>query len=72
MQKVITDDLEALLNILPIPILDGGHILFLAFEGVTRRPLSIRQRGVLQQIGLAFLILLMVYVTYNDIVKLFQ
>ena len=62
----------ALLNILPIPILDGGHILFLAFEGVTRRPLSIRQRGVLQQIGLAFLILLMVYVTYNDIVKLFQ
>ena len=62
----------AILNILPIPILDGGHILFLTFEGITRKPLSLKQRGILQQIGLAFLILLMVYVTYNDIVRLFQ
>lgn len=62
----------ALLNILPIPILDGGHVLFLILEGVTRKPLNPKQRGILQQIGLAFLILLMVYVTYNDILKLFQ
>lgn len=62
----------AILNILPIPILDGGHILFLIFEGVTRRPLSLKKRGILQQIGLAFLVLFMIYVTYNDILKLFQ
>ena len=62
----------AILNILPIPVLDGGHILFLLFEGMTRKPLSLKQRGILQQIGLAFLILLMVYVTYNDIIRLFK
>ena len=62
----------AFLNILPIPILDGGHLLFLTYEGITRRSLSPKQRGILQQIGLAFLILLMVYVTYNDILKLFR
>lgn len=62
----------AILNILPIPVLDGGHILFLLIEGVTRKPLSLKQRGILQQIGLAILILLMVYVTYNDILKLFH
>ncbi|UCE20332.1 MAG: RIP metalloprotease RseP [Gemmatimonadota bacterium] len=62
----------AFLNILPIPILDGGHLLFLSYEGITRKSLSLRQRGVLQQIGFAFLILLMVYVTYNDILKLFK
>jgi regulator of sigma E protease len=62
----------ALLNVLPIPILDGGHLLFLTYEGVTRRSLSPKHRGILQQIGLAFLILLMVYVTYNDILKLFR
>ena len=62
----------AILNILPIPILDGGHMIFLAYEGITRKPLSLKKRGILQQIGLAFLILLMVYVTYNDIIKLFQ
>jgi regulator of sigma E protease len=62
----------AILNVLPIPILDGGHVLFLLIEGVTRKPLSLKKRGILQQIGLAFLILLMIYVTYNDIAKLFQ
>lgn len=61
----------ALLNMLPIPVLDGGHLLFLAVEGMTKRPLSLKQREMLHRIGLAFLILLMIYVTYNDLARIF-
>ena len=61
-----------LINILPIPALDGGHLLFLAAEGITRRKLSLKQKAVLQRIGLALILMLMVYVTHNDILRLLQ
>lgn len=61
----------AVLNILPIPVLDGGHLMFLGIEGVLGRPLSARGRAVLQYIGMAFLVLLMIYVTINDLYRLF-
>ena len=56
-----------ILNLLPIPVLDGGHIFFYLFEMILRKPISLRKRVIAQQIGLAFLIGLMVLVTYNDI-----
>lgn len=56
-----------LLNLLPIPVLDGGHILFLAIEAVQRRPVSIRTRQIATYAGLAFIILLMVLVLKFDI-----
>ncbi|NOY13411.1 MAG: RIP metalloprotease RseP, partial [Deltaproteobacteria bacterium] len=59
-----------ILNLLPIPILDGGHILFNLVELVIRRPVSIRVREVAQQIGMAMLLMLMVLAFYNDIVRL--
>jgi len=59
-----------ILNLLPIPILDGGHILFYLFELILRRPLSIRVREMAQQVGMAMLLMLMVLAFYNDIVRL--
>jgi regulator of sigma E protease len=60
-----------ILNLLPIPILDGGHLFFYAFEMVFRRPLSLRAREWAQQLGLILLIMLMVLAFYNDIVRMF-
>ena len=60
-----------ILNLLPIPVLDGGHMLFFGLEFIHRKPLSIKTREIAQQIGLALLLLLMVYVFYNDIVRYF-
>ena len=57
----------AIINLLPIPVLDGGHLTFLTLEGIMRRPLSLRQREVFQQIGLAIMLLIMVLVTFNDL-----
>jgi regulator of sigma E protease len=59
-----------LLNLFPIPILDGGHLLFLAMEAILRRPISLRKMEIAQQIGLALIILLMVFAFYNDILRL--
>ncbi len=59
-----------ILNLLPIPILDGGHLFFYTFELVFRRPLSLRAREWAQQLGLIMLILLMVLAFYNDIVRM--
>jgi regulator of sigma E protease len=58
------------LNLLPIPILDGGHAFFFFFEMIRGRPISIRNREVAQQIGLVLLLFLMVYVMYNDIARI--
>ena len=55
------------LNLLPIPMLDGGHLMIMSIEAVIRRDLSVRQKEVLQQVGFAFLLLLMIYVTVNDL-----
>jgi regulator of sigma E protease len=60
----------ALVNALPIPILDGGHILFLTIEKIQGKPLSLKQRSVLQQIGFAFLLVLIILITYNDFSRL--
>jgi len=58
-----------ILNLLPVPILDGGHLFFYFFEFVFRRPLSMRAREILQQVGLALIVLLMIFAFYNDFVK---
>jgi regulator of sigma E protease len=61
-----------LLNLLPIPVLDGGHLLFLTIEGVRRKPMNERAQIVAQQVGIGLLGTLMVFVFYNDIVRLFN
>ena len=61
-----------ILNLLPIPVLDGGHLFFNLVEIVWRRPLSLRAREVMQQIGLGLLLMLMLLAFYNDIVRLFM
>lgn len=60
----------AILNLLPIPILDGGHLLFYAIEAVTGRPVSMRTREVTQMVGMALLLSLMVFAFYNDITRI--
>lgn len=57
----------AVLNLLPIPALDGGHLMILSVEAISRRSLSTRQKERLQQVGFVFLLGLMVYVTFGDI-----
>lgn len=61
----------AIMNILPIPVLDGGHLMFLFYEGITRREPSARVRMILQQIGFVLIIALFIYVTFNDILRQF-
>jgi regulator of sigma E protease len=56
---------------LPIPGLDGGHVLIIVIEGIIRRKLTVKTRMVIQQIGMAFLLLLIVTVIVNDISRLF-
>jgi regulator of sigma E protease len=61
-----------LLNLLPIPILDGGHVLLLAIEGGLRRDLSIAVKERFVQVGLVFLLGIFAFVMYSDILKLIQ
>jgi regulator of sigma E protease len=60
----------AVLNLLPIPILDGGHLMFLAFEAVRGRPLSVESRIRLSQVGLVLVVALMLWANGNDVVRL--
>jgi regulator of sigma E protease len=60
----------AILNLLPIPVLDGGHILFLGIEATRGRPLSTTQKLRLSQVGLAFLVLLMAWAFTADILRI--
>ncbi|MCI0698274.1 RIP metalloprotease RseP [candidate division KSB1 bacterium] len=62
----------ALLNILPIPALDGGHLVFLGIEAILRRPVSVRARVIVQQVGMALLLALMVFIFINDFQKIFR
>ena len=62
----------AFLNILPIPGLDGGHIFIHLIEAILRRPLKIKTRIIIQQIGMALLLMLMVTVIMQDITRLFN
>jgi regulator of sigma E protease len=61
----------AIINLLPIPVLDGGAFLFLLVEGVIRRPLPVRVREAFSMVGLALVFLLMVIAFKNDIFRLF-
>jgi regulator of sigma E protease len=61
----------AILNFLPIPVLDGGHLLFFFIEAVKGSPVSVKVREISQQAGIFVLILLMIYVFYNDIARVF-
>jgi regulator of sigma E protease len=62
----------AVLNLLPIPILDGGHLVFFTVEWILGRPLSQKKREMAQQVGMFILIMLMIFVFYNDILRLIR
>lgn len=57
----------AILNLLPFPVLDGGHLVYIAIEAIRKKPVSIKAKLVAQQIGFLILFALMIYVTVNDI-----
>ena len=59
-----------ILNVLPIPVLDGWHILIFLIEGVTRKPVSLRLRERAQQVGIFIIILIMLLVFYNDLSRI--
>ena len=61
----------AVINLLPIPALDGGRLLFLAIEGITRRPIPVKFTRAVNTAGFVLLIMFMLFITYRDIVKLF-
>lgn len=61
----------AILNILPIPVLDGGHLVFLIYEGVTRREPSEKVRMMAQQVGFFLMMALFIFVMFNDAFKYF-
>ncbi len=60
----------AIINLLPIPMLDGGHVLYLAIESIKRKPLSQRTLEISQRVGMTFLIFIMVVAIFNDISRL--
>lgn len=59
----------SIINLLPIPVLDGGHLFFLLIELIMRKPLATKKMELVQKIGLALLILIFLTVTYNDILR---
>jgi regulator of sigma E protease len=61
----------AIVNTLPIPILDGGHLLFLGIEAVRRKPIGVKARNLAYRAGLVFIIMLMLFAFYIDITRYF-
>ncbi len=61
----------AVFNLLPLPILDGGHIFFLGLEKLRKKTLGIKTEQVVNNIGVSLLIMLTLFVTYNDILRLY-
>lgn len=59
-----------ILNLLPIPILDGGHIVFLGIEAIRKKPLNEKFIAVSQRVGIAIIIIIMVFAFYNDIMRI--
>lgn len=59
-----------ILNLLPIPVLDGGHIFIMALEGLSRRDFSVRIKEKIQLAGFVVLLMLMVTVIYNDLTRI--
>ncbi len=62
----------AVLNLLPIPVLDGGHAMFLIAEGIRRKPLSAQVRMRLTQFGMLIVVAIMVIALGNDVLRLFR
>jgi regulator of sigma E protease len=60
------------INLFPIPVLDGGHFVFLALEAILRKPISIKKMEIAQQVGLILIILLMLFAFYNDLLRVFS
>ncbi len=60
----------AVLNLLPIPVLDGGHLLFYAIEAILGRPIELKKIEIAQKVGMFVLLVLMLFVFYNDIMRL--
>lgn len=60
-----------ILNLLPIPVLDGGHIVYLIIEGIIRREIPVKVKLAIQQVGMVLIMALMVFVIYNDLFRLF-
>lgn len=60
----------AVINLLPVPMLDGGHLFFFIIEAILGRPLSLKKREWAQQVGLVLLMLVMAYAIYNDVVRI--
>ena len=61
-----------IINLFPIPVLDGGHLVFFGIEAVTGKQVSDRLREKMTQFGAALLVVLMVFVFYNDILRIFN
>ena len=62
----------AIINMLPLPALDGGRIIFVLYSWITGKPVSEKVEGVIHLIGLGLLLLLMVYVTFNDVIRIVE
>lgn len=60
-----------IINLFPIPVLDGGHLFFFAIEAIIGRPVSLKKREIAQQVGLFLIVSLMVFAIYNDIMRFF-
>lgn len=60
------------MNLLPLPALDGGRLVFLMIEAVRRKPIDREKEGMVHFIGIVLLMLLMIFITFNDITKLFR
>lgn len=58
------------MNLLPVPVLDGGHLLFYAYEGIARRPLAAKVQAAGYRVGLALVLGLMLFATWNDLQRL--
>ena len=59
------------MNLLPIPVLDGGHLLFYIIEAIRRKPLDEKIENFLTKIGFSILIVLMIFITFKDIMGIF-
>ena len=62
----------AIVNILPVPVLDGGHLVFLIYEGIRRREPSLKVRMATQQVGMVLLLVLMAFLVFNDLDRIFR
>jgi regulator of sigma E protease len=61
-----------IINLLPVPLLDGGHLLFFGFEAIKGKPIEVRYREAALQVGLFLLVALMAFVIFNDISRIVQ